>query len=132
MAISKDAQFRSDFAAIMSLLDTAQDHEWILVDEYVTRIGVGLQTSVIFRNLQTARGFGCVWRIDARRLEGCGGRTYYADRPDSRQNEEFLAEFSRRLGCEGASRSDVMEDEKSSRRARYKRRFKREIAQRCY
>lgn len=104
-AISHEAKFRQDFPDIIAAVEAAGDHEWIIVESYATRVGTGLQTSVIFRNLRTARGFGCVWRLDAKRLEGCAGRTFFAERPDCRQSKEFLEEFFRRTRCESHSAS---------------------------
>lgn len=131
-AISHEAKFRQDFPDIIAAVEAAGDHEWIIVESYATRVGTGLQTSVIFRNLTTARGFGCVWRIDAKRLEGCAGRTFSADRPDCRQSKEFLEEFQRRLGCEGATLAAITHGMKISFRANHKQKLKAAIARRCY
>jgi len=107
MAIGKEAQFRQDFGPIIEAIDEAviagHEHEWILVEPYVTRTGIGLQTTVIIKNLKTGKGWGLVWRVDAKRLEGCAGRTYFASAPDSRASKEFLEEFKRRLRVEGAT-----------------------------
>lgn len=131
MAVSKENQFRQDFPEIITEIDAAGDHEWILVDEYVTRIGVGLQTTVIVKNLETGKGWGLVWRIDAKRLEGMRGNVYHAEHRDSSSSQAFMETFRKRLQSEAATLAAITSGPVSFR-ADHHRHLKAEIKRRCY
>jgi hypothetical protein len=62
-ALSGEAAFRQTFPQIIAVIDAVSESgpetEWILVESFATRAGRDYELSVIFRNVETGRGFGC-------------------------------------------------------------------------
>jgi hypothetical protein len=131
-AISSEHRFRGDFGPIVEAIDAAHDHDWFVVEPYTTRVGIGLQATIIVKNMKTGKGWGLVWRVDAKRLEGMRGNVYHGDSPDCSPSRAFMETFKKRLASEAATLAAVTGGLPVSFHAGRRRHLKAAMQKRAY
>lgn len=86
--------FRHDFPSIVESLERQGGHEIVISENWD-----GQGRTVIFRRTRNGVGFGCAWQPGEGRLEGLGGRSFDRSRLESEANQDFAAEFEKRLSA---------------------------------
>lgn len=98
---ASETLFREACPDLVEAVEASGTHQLFFVDEFEERVGIGRGTVVICKHIETGRGWGIHFRVDARRCDGLKGRIYRADLPDSAASRDFMAEWCRRLQVRG-------------------------------
>jgi hypothetical protein len=116
------AHFASYFAEVASIIEDS-GARWFVSSagdgEFVAP-PVGGAATVIVRNRQD-RGFGLVLSENGASLRGMRSLKFRLDDlRDAVQNEDFLKELQRRLGCAGATRTVAIDTAENNSQAHWK------------